>query len=176
MENQPRTGDVVRKVAGITLLGFLVVILIGPILTVLGVVLPFALVGLLVYIPYRMLVAGKQGGWPAVRETGRKALRTAAAFPIWLGERMVAFSSFVVRTAFRLVGTMVGLVFAVGAGAAIGATLGLIGGMEYHDAEMRVPAGALIGASVGFIVMVMRSKPSRVKLVRPAANAQHLHA
>jgi hypothetical protein len=173
MESMQATGEVFRKIVGITLIGFLVVVLIGPILTVLGVLLPFALVGLLVYVPYRLFLAGKHGGWPAVRAAGQKTMRTAVVFPLWLGGKFAALISFVLRTVFRLIGTLFGLVFAVGTGAVLGATLGAIGGMQFHDAEYRVPAGALIGASVGLVAVLWRSKPSRV-VIRPAPQVQQV--
>jgi hypothetical protein len=180
MERLQGTGDVIRKVAGITLIGFLVVVLIGPVLTVAGAILPFALVGLLVYIPYRLLLASKQGGWPAVRELGNKAVRTAIALPLWIGGRVTALVSFLLRGVFRLIGTVFGLVFAVGTGAVIGAALGFIGGMEHHDLDMRVPAGALIGASVGVLALLLRSKPAArgtPVVIQPAAtHVQQAHA
>jgi hypothetical protein len=179
MERLQGTGDVIRKVAGITLIGFLVVVLIGPVLTVAGALLPFALVGLLVYIPYRLLLASKQGGWPAVRDLGKKAVRTAVALPLWIGGRVTALVSFILRAVFRLIGTVFGLVFAVGTGAVIGAALGFIGGMEHHDLDMRVPAGALIGASVGLLALVLKSKPAARQapvVAQPAAHVQQAHA
>jgi hypothetical protein len=180
MDNVHKTGDVIRKLAGITLIGFLVVILIGPILTVVGALLPFALVGLLVYIPYRLLLAGKQGGWPAVQDAGRKAVHTAVALPLWIGGKVTSFATFIVRTAFRLVGGVLGLAFFVGMGAVLGGVLGVIGGMEHHDLEMRVPAGALIGAAVGLLARLLRSKPNPKRIVvvqpAPAPHVQQAHA
>ena len=73
--------------------------------------------------------------------------------------------------------TIFGLAFAVGTGAIIGGILGMIGGMQFNDAEVRVPAGALIGASVGLIALLVRSKPAtRVVVVQPAPHVQQAHA
>jgi hypothetical protein len=175
MENLQGTGEVIRKVAIITLIGFLAVVLIGPVLTIAGVLLPFALVGLLVYVPYRLFVVSKQGGLPAVQQAGQKAVRTAVAFPVWVVSKVIGFIAFVLRTIFRIIGTIFGLVFAVGGGAAVGAILGTIGGLQYHDADARIPAGALIGAAVGLIIMLTRSRSSRVATVRPGPQVQQIH-
>jgi hypothetical protein len=173
MDNLQSAAQVARKAALITVLGFLVVVLSGPLLTILGVLLPFALVGLLVWVPYRLFAEARQGGLPAVQRTAGQALRNVAAVPFWAVGRLLALVSFVVRAVFGLIGFVLGLGIRVGAGAAIGAILGVIGSLEYQDPQVRVPAGALIGAAVGLLAWALRSRPARprVVIVRPAPQA-----
>jgi hypothetical protein len=173
MDNLQSAAQVARKVALITVLGFLVVVLSGPVLTMLGVLLPFALVGLLVWVPYRLFLEARQGGMPAVGRTAGQAIRTVVAVPFWAIGRLLALIGFVVRGTFGLIGIILGLTIRVGAGAGIGAILGVIGSLEYHDPQVRVPAGALIGAAVGLLAWALRSRPARpqVIIVRPAPQA-----
>jgi hypothetical protein len=53
METQVTFGKVLSHVIGWTILGFVVLLLIGPVLAVLGTILPFALVGFLSWAGYR---------------------------------------------------------------------------------------------------------------------------
>src|SRR5438105_3183038 len=84
MKELQGAGCALRKIALITLAGFLVVMLAGPVLTLLGMMLPFALAGLLVYVPYRAIRLGREGGWAAVRGAARKSLRVMLTPPLWV--------------------------------------------------------------------------------------------
>ncbi|HEV3085537.1 MAG TPA: hypothetical protein VGY66_37635 [Gemmataceae bacterium] len=171
MEKLQGTVPILRKAAIITLVGFLVITLAGPLLTIAGVLLPFALVGLLVWIPFRGIMMWKQGGWSAVGDTVKRGLGRMVAIPAWIVARAFGAVAFVLGSAFSLVGFVLGLILPVLLGTVGGAVLGLIGGMEHQDADFRVPAGALIGAVVGLLAGALRSrsKPVRtVVVVRPA--------
>jgi hypothetical protein len=169
MEKLQGTVPILRKAAIITLVGFLAITLAGPLLTIAGVLLPFAVVGLLVWIPFRGIMMWKQGGWPAVGETVKRGLGRVVAIPAWIIGRAFGAVAFVLGSAFSLVGFVLGLILPVLLGTVGGAVLGFIGGMEHQDADFRVPAGALIGATVGLLAGALRSKPVRtVVVVRPA--------
>jgi hypothetical protein len=160
--------NVFRKLTLITLVGFLVVVLSGPALTLLGVLLPFALVGLLVWIPFRALMLARQGGWSAVRAGARTALRRVFTVPLWILSRVAGGLGWIIRFAFGIVGFVLGLLLPTIAGAILGAVLGIIGGMEHQDAEVRVPAGAAIGATIGLLAGATRSRqPRRIKVIVP---------
>ena len=173
MEKLQDAGHIVRKVALMTLIGFLAVILSGPIIAVLGVLLPFAVVGFLVWVPFRLLVVAKHGGWPAVRDTTRKAIRGVLAIPLWIATHVGSALKFVLGTVFGLIGFLGGIILPTLAGGFLGAVLGAVGGMQHHDADFRIPAGAAIGASIGLLAGAWRSKPAKRVVIRPVANCLH---
>ena len=170
MESLHSTVDIVRKVALFTLVGFLVVFLIGPVITLIGIVLPFALVGLLVWLPFRLFIQRRQINWGGVPEKAGRAVRTVFMFPV----RVVAFGLSAVLGLLRLVGGVLGfalriLIPAV-AGALLFAVLGAIGGVAHADAEFRVPAAALIGAAIGALYGAFRTKEvKKVIVLQPAS-------
>src|SRR5581483_11290305 len=81
MESLHSTADILRKIVLFTILGFLAIILIGPVLTVLGVILPFALVGFLMWLPFRLLVQRKEINWSGLPERAGHAARTLITLP-----------------------------------------------------------------------------------------------
>ena len=87
MEKLQGTVPILRKAAIITLVGFLAITLAGPLLTIAGVLLPFAVVGLLVWIPFRGIMMWKQGGWSAVGDTVKRGLGRVVAIPAWIVAR-----------------------------------------------------------------------------------------
>jgi hypothetical protein len=169
MESLRSTVDIVRKVALLTLVGFLVVFLIGPVITLIGVVLPFALVGLLVWLPFRVFIQRRRINWSGLPEKAGRAARTVLLFPV----RVVAFVLSAIFGLLRLVGGLLGfalriLIPAVG-GALLFAVLGAIGGATHADAEFRIPAAALIGAVIGGLYGAFRTKEARkVIVLQPA--------
>jgi len=169
MESLQSTGDIVRKVALLTLVGFLVVFLIGPVLTLLGVILPFALVGFLVWLPFRLFVQRRQVNWSGLPEKAGRAVRSVLAFPI----RVVAFVLSTAKGLLRLVGGVIGfalrIIIPALAGAFLFALLGAIGGVTHKDAEFRIPAAALIGAGIGALYGAFRTREvSKVIVLRAA--------
>ncbi|HLJ91790.1 MAG TPA: hypothetical protein VKU02_01225 [Gemmataceae bacterium] len=181
MESLHSTADIIRKVALFTLVGFLVVFLIGPALTVVGVILPFALVGFLVWLPFRVLVQRREINWTGLPEKAGRLVRTVLTLPFRVG---AAILSIPLRILGLLLTGVVGLLRLVGgalgfalritipalAGAVVFALLGAIGGMTHHDAEFRVPAAALIGAAIGALYGAFRTKTvEKVIVLRPAS-------
>jgi hypothetical protein len=53
METQLTVGKVVGHLIGWTILGFIVLLVIGPVIAIVGTILPFALVGFLTWVGYR---------------------------------------------------------------------------------------------------------------------------
>jgi hypothetical protein len=185
MESLHSTADIVRKVAIFTAVGFLVVFLIGPVLTVLGLILPFALVGFLVWLPIRLLVQRKEINWSGLPEKTGQIVRRVLAIPVRIGSaivsipfRIIGFLLSGVVGLIRLVGGVLGfalrLIIPTVAGAFLFAILGAIGGMNHQDAEFRVPAAALIGAAIGALYGVFRTREvQKVIVLRPASAAPH---
>ena len=183
MESLHSTADMIRKVALFTLVGFLAVFLIGPILTVLGLVLPFALVGFLVWLPFRLLVQKREINWSGLPQKAGQILRTVLFIPIRIGAtilsipiRIVAFLASAVIGLLRLVGGLLGFVLRMiipaVAGAFLFALLGAIGGLTHQDAEFRVPVAALIGAAIGALYGAFRTREvHKVIVLRPASAA-----
>ncbi len=150
-----------RKIAIMALIGFLVMTLGGPALALLGVLLPFIIVGFLVWIVIRAAILG-----PIVvgRMLGRVVRRTASlaiAIPWWFVRKIGGGFRF----AGRAVAGAGAVLIPIAAGAVVGGTLGAFGGMQFQDADMRVPAGAIIGAGVGLVTLLWRSKPSANRVV-----------
>lgn len=169
MESLHSTAEIVRKVALLTVVGFLVVFLIGPALTLIGVVLPFALVGFLVWLPFRLVVQRRRIDWSGVPRRAGEAVRTIVTLPL----RIVAFVASVLFGLLRLVGGVIGFALRIlvptVAGALLFAVLGAIGGVTHQDAEFRIPAAALIGAAIGLLYAMFKTREVRkVVVLRPA--------
>jgi len=171
---------VMRRVGFFALLGFGVLILSGPIVAVVSVVasfalvvLGFALVGFVVWLPFFMLGHGPRAAGEKVRDVavvvGRGCgwfCRTAGrvvAFPPRAGARLWAATKhgawFAARksvTTVRVLGE-VGLVTAFGAG--VGALVGLTRGSQMEHA---VPINALAGGAIAAVAaLVMMIRPRR---------------
>jgi hypothetical protein len=181
MENLQSTGSILRKVCLMTLIGFGVVILAGPALAVVGTLLPFALLGALVWVLVQAFVSGPRMAGRTLRTGARTAFRVLSAGPIWVGRNLLEVVRFVGRTVFGLLGFALRILLPTAAGVVIGGVLGLFGGMKHGDADVRIPAGAVIGAGVGFLAGALggkkKSKPvvkvngEQPRLVIPADNS-----
>ena len=182
MERLHSTADIIRKVALFTCVGFLVVFLIGPVLTLVGVILPFALVGFLVWLPFRLVIQKKEINWSGLPEKAGQIVRTVVSIPIRIIAtvlsipiRIVAYVASAIIGLLRLAGGLLGfalriIIPAVG-GAFLFAILGAIGGLTHQDAEFRVPAAALIGATIGALYGAFRTRSVPKVIVLRSASA-----
>jgi len=59
-----------------------------------------------------------------------------------------------------------GILFQTLAGALVGGVLGALGGLHYHDAQVRVPLGILGGAVVGLAAGILLKRPANPVRVR----------
>jgi hypothetical protein len=166
MERLQSSTDILRKVAIWTLIGFGVILLSGPILTVLGIVLPFAVVGFLVWLGVKAVLAGPRAVGRAISSTARVIVRGITAVPRWVGARLAAGGRWIGRVGRGAVVVSLPVL----AGTFLGALLGAIGGMQYHDADFRIPAGAAIGAGVGLLAAVLRSKREKIPVLEPVSD------
>jgi hypothetical protein len=154
-----------RKVALMTLIGFGVLVLSGPAIAVIATLLPFALVGGLVWLLVQAVLLGPRVAGAMIRNT----FKLVFGGPIWLLKRAWGGVRWVGGTAFALAGTALSMALPIAGGAFLGGVLGAIGGMEHNDADFRVPAGIAIGAGIGLVAGALRSRPKqKVLTVLPA--------
>jgi hypothetical protein len=153
----------------LTLLGFLIVFLIGPVLTLLGVILPFALVGFLVWLPFRLFVQKREVNWSGLPRRTGEVIRTVLTFPFRAGGLILSAVTGLLRLAFALIGYGFRILIPAVAGAFLFAVLGAIGGVTHEDAEFRIPAAALIGASLGALYGAFKPRPEPKVIVLRAA-------
>jgi hypothetical protein len=192
MEKMQGTAHLLRKIALLTLLGFLVIFLAGPIFAVIFTILPFALIGFLVWAPFQMFVFRKEIHWPAfdragervrravlavprgLAAAGKQVVRTVFAVPLWIGRQIFRGVWFVLRTVFAVIGFILRLLMPTLAGAVLGAMLGVMGGLLHDtmDVEMgfRVVEGAFIGATVGLLAAIAWPRAGKT-MTAPATGA-----
>jgi hypothetical protein len=173
----------VRTFGYLVLIGFLTLLFIGPIIalvtaaislavTVFSVFLPFALIGLLVWVPYHLFTHGGEATWQRTCELAHGAKDAALAVPrrlcggAWsrvctLGSAARDFN----RAALRVLGIF--LLEAV-CGALIGGLLGFLAAADLPGRrEWYILAGAGFGLAVGAIVAISRLKPAAAQCQNP---------
>src|SRR5262249_2786665 len=124
---------VIRKLVLFSLFGFVVVMVSGPVLALLSVVLPFALVGFLVWGLFALVFQGKQLDWRQlganVRGVGEAGLRLAAlpvrAFAGVLGGGLLVLA-FLWRRFWGTVWFAVEIALLAATGVGVGALVGFI--------------------------------------------------
>ncbi|HEV3116903.1 MAG TPA: hypothetical protein VGY58_07625 [Gemmataceae bacterium] len=167
MNNCCPFAHIMRKILFFALMGVAVVFLTGPVVAVISFVvsaglfvffflLPFALLGFLIWLPIRLICGrGASARKTLVRTTqimGHAAFvmpaRTCGhlqARARTLGDRIHALTSFI------------GAVFVEAAsGALVGAMVGAIAGWQTGVLSVSIPAGAVIGLGLGVIVGTSR--------------------
>lgn len=167
-------GNVLRTFGSLVALGF-VVLLVGPIVlsvmtalisVVIGVTsvfLPFAIVGLLVWIPYQLLRNGREATWQRTRALaqGIKQSPLAAPFRLCGGawNRACAVGGSV-RDFNRQAGRFLGIfLLETLSGAAIGLAVGFLLSSQTTPGLSPMPFGALLGAGVGGVIAIARFRP-----------------
>ncbi len=182
--------DVVRKIAFLALIGFGVIVLSGPIIAVLSVVLSFALVlagfaviGLLVWVPFRMLTAGRRATVENLRELGRGVGRTALqagggvarvlAIPWRLGEQVfggvVRLTWGTARLAWTTARVLTELSLVTVTGVLAGVAMGLWSGTPGDGFAAGLAFNAAVGGLIGGITgVVLMARERRGGKPRPA--------
>lgn len=185
-------GGAFRKLAFLIIIGFAVVFLSGPIAAVLSVVLSFAavlfvfgLIGFLVWLPFRMLLVGRQATFDHVRGMATAAGRdfghvgrrfgTVAAFPIRVVTGILAAALavtwFAGKTVFTTARFVTGMAFLAIFGAILGAICGVVlSGGQHQDVEAAVVMNAVVGAGLAVLSGVILAFPRRAHRISPAAN------
>jgi hypothetical protein len=178
MESTVTAGNVLRKVLFLTLFGFLALILAGPviavfsvvlslILSLLAVMLPFFLFGLILWLPFQAFVLGQKVEWDKIGASAKalvsgllgafgRTFRGGVYAVRGIGRAVggvARFTSRAVGGTVRVLGTV--LLCAV-LGALAGGVLGVVGGMMHDDPDYRTPVGLAVGAGVGAIFGLAR--------------------
>jgi hypothetical protein len=167
--HHPRT--VAHKILAFVLLGLAIVFLSGPVIAVVAILfsvafaivsplLPFALIGFLVWLPFRLLKVGKTAAWSDVHYKAGVICKTAFAGPVQTAAgvcKQAVSRSHECAERARLTAYNLGAFFCeVICGAAVGALFGYL--VTYdpeakHVAEdpiiIAAMAGALLGIGVG---------------------------
>jgi hypothetical protein len=164
-------GFVVRKFAFCALIGFLVILLLGPAVALVSVLfsfavvaltalLPLVLVGLLVSIPVRCLRRQKLVSWPGVCTKTRAVCQTAVAGPMRTGVRVCHGA---LQTGHRARAKCQGMMHLLGgilaemiSGALVGVLLGGLMALQTEHLTESVLASAGIGAGLGILVGASR--------------------
>jgi hypothetical protein len=193
VNDYPTSAAVFRKIGLFALTGFAVVTLGGPIFAILSVLLSFALVllcfaliGFLVWVPLRLLLSGREAAVTSIRElgvgvgrtlhqTGRAAARVMA-FPVRLVSWVAAGAGFLIRGTWRLTWATARVLSQVAVFAATGALVGLgmtmVGGHGGPDTAPAVALNAVVGSAIGALaglVMIIRERRAlRVRRVKIA--------
>jgi len=187
MESTLTAGDVLRKVLFLTMFGFLALILAGPviavfsvilslILSMIAVMLPFFLFGLILWLPFQAFVLGQKVEWDKIGASGKalfgglagvfgRTFRGGVYAVRGVGRGVGAVARFASRA---VVGTVrvVGSVFlAAVLGALAGGVLGVLGGMMHNDPDYRTPVGLAVGAGVGVIFGLARLTGRKQKVI-----------
>jgi hypothetical protein len=190
VSNLPSTLELLRRVFLLALLGLVAVVLVGPVIALVSValslvlvVLPFAVIGFVVWTLVQIAVGGKHLAWHNLREQGRALQETV--------RQIVRLSAQVLHAPLRLVkaiglragdvaggvwqlaksGTrLVGEILVITAtGFLVGGGVDLVFGPAKQDPGLPVPLNALLGGALGclagvaMIVLEKRAQSRREK-------------
>jgi hypothetical protein len=181
-----RSFGVLRSLVCLALLGVAVIVLIGPVLAILGVLLPFAIIGALAWAGYRLfqvvfrrersrqraLVLLKDD--PPARPTPPSVVLAPAPVVAVAEKRPVPHRPSRLRSLAR---SAFHVAVEVGCGAAVGGALAVVAwqsgaAMQSGAAiEQQVALGAAIGAVVGFVVGGSRPAQAGEEAGDPAKSA-----
>jgi hypothetical protein len=166
METVPSTPLVLRKVALMTLIGFMVIVLSGPIIAVAAALLPFALIGFVFYLLLQALILGPRVAGKIVGETFRGLFHVFVLGPARLLAKVGHGAGFLLHLGWSFVAFLLAILLPTVLGGVVGGALGVVGGIEHQDADMRIPAGIVIGAAIGAMAgFMMRGKPQPKRVV-----------
>jgi hypothetical protein len=166
METVPNTASIIRKIAIVTLIGFAAVVLSGPLIAAVAALLPFAIVGALIYLFIKAIILGPYVVGKIIGETFRGIGFVIVGLPLRILRKAGRGIGFVLHTGWAAVAFAFSIAMPAVLGSVAGALLGVVGGIEHSDVEMRVPAGIVIGAAVGAVAgLLLRHKPARKPVV-----------
>jgi hypothetical protein len=190
VNNLHSAADVIRKVGLLALVGFSVILLSGPIVAILSVVLSlgvivlgFALVGFLVWLPFRILTVGSQVAFQNLHDAGKavggvamgvgRVGAKAVVVPPRAAGRMCAGGFRVAKAGLRLTWSAARFIGEVGvvaaAGVLVGVIFGLISGTQTHNLGVAIPmnafAGGLIGAATGIVMTIRERRAGRAPTI-----------
>jgi hypothetical protein len=165
VENKPSLFQMARKVCLLALFGLLAITLAGPILSIVFVILSFALIGFLFWLPIRFLIYGREGalrdGLQNVRAVARRGGYAVGA--VWYGT---------LRVGRELHETLRGTASVIGAvlletlsGAVVGILLVATCWPQHAVTPGGVVLAGLLGGLAGVLVVVSRARRARESAV-----------
>lgn len=181
--------DVLRKIGLLALIGLGSVIFAGPALAILSVLLSmgavvagFAFLGLLIWLPFRILTGGTRAALTGVEEFGhdighllRRVVRTAwslISFPFRLTGAALIGTLVVAGRVLHITGSTVAVLGSIGVAAVTGALAGGIVGLTTAapgELDTALPLNALAGAAIGAGSGIVMTIHERRRLARPVA-------
>jgi hypothetical protein len=172
VDNKPGLFQIVRKVCLLALFGFLAITLAGPILSIVLVILTFALIGFLFWLPIRFLIYGREGalrgGLQGIRAVARRGGRAVGA--VWGGTLRVGRE---LHESLRGTASVIGAVLLEAlSGAVVGILLVTTCWPQHAVTPGTVVLAGLLGGLAGVLVVVSRSRrpaESAVESSEPAA-------
>jgi hypothetical protein len=146
------------KLCYLALVGFLAITLMGPVLALLSVLLCFAAIGLIIWMPLQLLFQGRTPKWGEAmdksKDFGRKAVNVVTATC-----STCARGAQGIHGACRGTANKVGVfLLEVFGGAAVGGVLAAVCAGPYGPRAPEVLTGVLGGAGIGMFVGLARSK------------------
>jgi hypothetical protein len=154
-----------RKFALLALVGFLVVLLVGPVLGILGIMFGFAVVGLLFWIPVRAFLLGQPPDWASYRDLTRKC--RGAVFVrfchAWRrGHDVLGHAQEVSQRAWATGCYVANILREIICGMLVGALIGWMhGSPSGWPVEQSVVLGIMAGAAIGVLVGIASRRPVR---------------
>jgi hypothetical protein len=181
--------DVLRKIGLLALIGLGSVIFAGPALAILSVLLSmgavvagFAFLGLLIWLPFRIMTGGTQAALSGVEEFGhdfghllRRVVRTTwslISFPFRLAGAALVGTLLVAGRVLHITGSTVAILSGIGLAAVTGATAGAIVGLTMAspgELDTALPLNALAGAAIGAGSSIFMTIHERRRVARQVA-------
>lgn len=161
MEQLQTATPVIRQLLIWTLVGFLVITLGGPAIALIGALLPFAIVGGLVWLVYKGLTLGPRVAFHLIAST----LRSLVGLILFLPKKALDLGAWTIAQIETVLGLGLRMAGPVAAGAIVGGALGYTGGMQHHDVAIRLPIGVAMGAGIGLLAFAVRSSPVKKEVV-----------
>lgn len=170
MHGHPGLPGFLKGLLLLALMGFALIFLSGPVLALFSVLftifvvvfsllLPFLVIGLLVWLPIRFLFRGRQEAVRGFYRAGQGWCR-ASVVPLQSGVHVCRRAYEAGRSAGRkghdLGRLLGGVIVEAVCGALVGVLMGAIASTQYRPAETPLALGALIGGSLGMVVGVSR--------------------
>ncbi len=159
------------KLAALAFVGLAAIVLIGPVLAVLGVLLPFAVIGWLACLAgygLRQALRGHDArkelssARDAVWAAGRRGRRLVTGGMPWLGARVTACRARLHRAGEAVRGhapAVTGALRETLCGGVVGAMLGLMANLQAPGPASFVLIGGLTGAAAGLGVGLLKRRP-----------------
>ena len=168
-----------RKIVFFALLGFGLIFLSGPVIALFSfilsaalvfffVLLPFMLLGLIVWLPLRALFGSRGHARRDLVETGKLVGKAAFVMPMRTCGHVYARARCArarMRERAHTVTSFLGsILLEMISGALVGALLGAIIGLQMDALQFSIPIGAFIGSSLGLLVGASRARQPREAL------------